>query len=114
MGSRPHLMSLERIAELVGKRAELLRGRVIRALAVLTDFVSLAHLLNRRRTQTNAARGRVHVEDDDRQLVADAERFLDVAVAGNAALAQRNEAFDARLELDERAELRDARHAACA
>lgn len=57
-------------------------------------------------------RSGVNVEDDDLQLVADSKRLPDVGIARHPALAQRNQTFDARLELDEWPELGDARHPA--
>src|SRR5262245_32513095 len=104
-------MLLQRIAELVGERAELVWRGTVRALGVLAHFVGLAHLLNRGHAEPDPASRGIGIEHHDLNLVADAERLLHVRFSRNTAFTQGNEAFDPRLELDERAELRNPCHA---
>src|SRR6516164_4290793 len=99
------------VAKPVGERSERRRRPSIRAFGVLAYLVGLAHSFHRRRAQANAARGRVYIEDHDLHVVADVERLLDVHFSRHAALAQRDEAFDARFELHKRPEVSNARHA---
>src|SRR5215470_3452789 len=102
---------LQGVAKPVGERSERLRRPSIRAFGVLAYLVGLAHSLHRRRAQANTTRRRVYIEDHDLHVVADVERLLHVHFSRHAALAQRDEAFDARFELHKRPEVSNARHA---
>ena len=78
----------------------------------IANLAGLACFIDSLDAETNAAGCSVHFEDDDLEVLADRKGLLEVHVPGHAALARRNQALDSRLEFEERAELRDARHAA--
>src|SRR2546430_1776251 len=97
--SRDSCLGLQGVSKPVRQRSDRLPRRTIRAFGVLAHLVGLAHLLHRARAETNTARRRVDIEDDDLHLVAGAKGLLDVPLSRHAALAERDEAFDARFEL---------------